>query len=301
MPLHIEQVCAYVKDFARTNYPLALANLCLEQDAQLNVTAPAPDSYFLGEPNRYTPLQPPALFVNPARTRRFDVNTQHSFDTVLYQEHALELIVLVEDVGEEQLTRVCMRHAQAVDALINEFELEPGVITQHKAVAHVTDIDYGVTYTRTRDNIRMFSKDITLAVLVQHWDQYAQLPLQTQNGTNIVSTTGQRGGILVNASESTLSTTSPTIVLTNTPSAAGNFGLYLYVRVTISATLTMTVAWTDASGAQSLLVVNGAQSVGSYLVSPLYFSAIASSTITVTATAGLANAVTVSASLEALS
>ena len=194
MPLHVEQVAGYIKDFAQLNFPFALGNLYLEHDAEIQLVPPQPDSYFLGEPDRYRPFACPALFVNPARTKR---PQNHTFNSVLYQEHAIELVLLVEDVGEDTLTRACLRYAQALDALLNEFTLEPGVITDYSCLCHVTDIDYGVTYTKTQLDMRVFRRDVTLGVLVQHWDQFTQVPLQTGSGAQITSVTGQPcpGGI----------------------------------------------------------------------------------------------------------
>ena len=303
MPLHIEQVADYIKDFAQTNFAAALGNLYLEHDAEIQLVPPQPDSYFLGEPDRYRPFACPALFVNPVRTRRPRDVGKGGFNTVLYQEHPFELVLLVEAIGEDILTRMCLRYAQALDALINEFTLEPGVITDYSALAHVTDIDYGVTYTKTMQDQRTFRRDVTLALLVQHWDQYTQLPLQTGSGAQITSVVGQActGGVLTSVSDTLLTTTSPTQITVATAASNGNYGVYGYLRIASACNLTITVSWMDGSGPQSSDVVNGTQTGGgSYMLSTFFINAIAGTAITVTATTDTPNVVTVSSTIESL-
>ncbi|MEM3859848.1 MAG: hypothetical protein QW478_10665 [Candidatus Micrarchaeaceae archaeon] len=123
------------------------------------------------------------------------------------------------------------------------------------------------------------------------------------NGTNwvnqevVVSVTDQ-----AKTSELELTSTSATTVATYTPSASGNFVLFVYARVvTAATTLTLTASWTDAAGAQTYTWLNAvSEPVGSYTFLPLFINSTASA-ITITATAGTANQVYCSANIVSLS
>ncbi|MEM3264664.1 MAG: hypothetical protein QXH07_01790 [Thermoplasmata archaeon] len=123
------------------------------------------------------------------------------------------------------------------------------------------------------------------------------------NGTNwvnqpvVVSVTDQ-----ANAKEVELTSTTATTIATFTPSAAGNFMIMVYARVvTAATTLTLTASWTDATGAQSYSWISSqSEPVGSYVFLPLFINSAASAAITVTATAGTANQVYVSANIISL-
>lgn len=105
-----------------------------------------------------------------------------------------------------------------------------------------------------------------------------------------------------NASETLLSTTGATDVISFTPAAAGNFMAMIYYRVVTGATnLTINVTYTDQTGAQTAIVVPAAQSqaINSYIMAPVFFNATAA-VVKVTATAGTANQIYVSASVVGL-
>lgn len=112
---------------------------------------------------------------------------------------------------------------------------------------------------------------------------------------------GGGSGTIVDTVDVQLTTTSPTTVLSYTPSMADNFVAYIYYRViTATTTLSIIITWTDSTGSQSYsLVPSSSQIVGSYNVVPIYFDSTAS-TITITATAGTSNQVYVSGSLVSL-
>lgn len=121
------------------------------------------------------------------------------------------------------------------------------------------------------------------------------------NGTNWVNAPiSVTVSAQANASDTELTTTSATTIATFTPSAQGNFMVMTYYRViTAATTVTLSVAWTDGSGGlgQKVIVVNGtSQGVGSYTNLPIYLNSTATA-ITVSATAGTANQVYVSASI----
>lgn len=106
-------------------------------------------------------------------------------------------------------------------------------------------------------------------------------------------------GARANASDTQLTTTSPTAIATLTPAAQGNHVVYLYYRVVTGATVvTLTLTYTDGSGAQTQIVVNAVSTgTGSYPLAPIFINATAAA-ITVTATAGTANQLFVSANIQ---
>jgi hypothetical protein len=105
--------------------------------------------------------------------------------------------------------------------------------------------------------------------------------------------------LVASAKETKLTTTGATNVINYTTVAAGNYAVNVYFRVVTGATVvTLTYVWTDVTGAQSYTYLSAvSESTGSYTMQPLFFNATNSSAIQVTATAGTANQVYVSASV----
>jgi len=102
-----------------------------------------------------------------------------------------------------------------------------------------------------------------------------------------------------NSSDFQLTTTSATDVVSFTPSSSGNYVVYVFYRVATTTTnVTINVTWTDGAGTSTSVVVPTATStvVGSYNTAPVYINATAAA-IKVTATAGTANNLYVSASI----
>lgn len=110
------------------------------------------------------------------------------------------------------------------------------------------------------------------------------------------------GPTIIDSSNVLLTTTSPTTIVNYTPANSGDFTVYVYYRViTAPTTLSITLSWTDDSGAQTMTVVpSSSQSVGVESVAPIYITADAYA-ISVSATAGTSNQVYVSGSILALS
>jgi hypothetical protein len=104
-----------------------------------------------------------------------------------------------------------------------------------------------------------------------------------------------------NASETELATTGATPIVSYAVPVlgAGNYSLLVYFRVTTASTVvTITASWTDQTGAQTYTWVSAvSEPVGSYTCLPIFINSAASNTITVTATAGTANQVYVSAAI----
>lgn len=103
-----------------------------------------------------------------------------------------------------------------------------------------------------------------------------------------------------NASDTLLTNTSPTDVLDYTTIAAGNFLVAVYLRVVTGTTnVTVNCTYTDQTGAQTQVLVPAATPtvVGSYPIVPVYINAANATSIKVTATAGTANQLYVSATI----
>ena len=102
---------------------------------------------------------------------------------------------------------------------------------------------------------------------------------------------------LATARETALGT--GTTIVTYTPAASGNFLVAIYFRViTATTNVTLTVTWTDATGAQTLTLLSTvAETVGSYTLTSFMVDDIATDAITVTGTAGTASQVYASGSI----
>ena len=103
---------------------------------------------------------------------------------------------------------------------------------------------------------------------------------------------------LSSANEVHLTSTAATTVTTYTPAAAGNFEIGIYFRVVTGTTaVTITVTWTDTTGAQTLTLLNAVnEAVGSYSLTKFMIAATAAA-ITVTMTSGTSNNIYASASI----
>ena len=119
--------------------------------------------------------------------------------------------------------------------------------------------------------------------------------------TNSITVTGSPVALVRgNASETQLTGTSATDILDYTTAAAGNFMVACYYRVVTGTTnVGIDLTFTDQTGAQTQVLVPAATStaVGSYSITPVYINAANATHIKVTATAGTANRVYVSATI----
>lgn len=113
------------------------------------------------------------------------------------------------------------------------------------------------------------------------------------------SITPAKGIHNASVSESLLTTTSTTTIATYTPSTSGNFLIGTSVRViTAATTITLTINWTDATGAQTDTRINALSlATGTHDVPLKFINAVAGNSITVKATAGTANQSYISASI----
>ncbi len=103
---------------------------------------------------------------------------------------------------------------------------------------------------------------------------------------------------LATAKEIAVGTGSTTIV-TLAPATAGNYHIGIYFRViTATTNVTITVTWTDVTGAQTLTLLSVvAETVGSYTLTDFMIDSVITSAITVSMTAGTVSRVLASASI----
>ena len=128
--------------------------------------------------------------------------------------------------------------------------------------------------------------------------------LQTFNGGitgsgNLGAFTAGTGITPENVIEAEVTGTVAQTIASFTPTASGNFIVFVYFRVTTAATtVTLAISWADVTGAQSNTVVSAvSEPVGSYTIAPLYINATTAAAIAVSCTAGTANQVYVSGTI----
>lgn len=122
------------------------------------------------------------------------------------------------------------------------------------------------------------------------------------NGTKFIAA-NVASGAAANANDFQLTGISATDVVSYTPLSQGNYIIYVFYRVATATTnVGINVTWTDNTGASTSVLVPAVTStdVGSYNLTPVYINAL-TSPIKVTATAGTANNLYVSASIIGIS
>jgi hypothetical protein len=119
--------------------------------------------------------------------------------------------------------------------------------------------------------------------------------LYISNGTawNPVTASG------TDAIEVYLTSTTATTVASFTPTANGNFVVYVYFRVKTAATnVTVTVTYNDVGGAvTNTLLPTQSEAIGSWSLVPLFINAVSGTAIVVSVTAGTVNQVYASSSV----
>lgn len=97
-----------------------------------------------------------------------------------------------------------------------------------------------------------------------------------------------------------LTTSALVTVLTVHVNEATNFEVYAYAQMTAAADLAVYCTYADGSEARSVLLLDGAQPVGSLTALPLTIAAAPGTPVLVTAQAGTANVAQVSATIKRL-
>lgn len=295
----IEQLTDALISQVQGNFAAQLVTVLNEQGTDVQIWPPQLDSYFIGEPHRYRSYECPALFVTTDRTTTPGVASGTGWNQDEFQHHSMRLIAVIEGQTENELMRGCWRVAEVLKACLHDQELFVPNVSVRTCKAFVTAIDYGVFWTRAESAARPFRRDISLMLLVKHWDRF--LPMATSPGGD-GPTTSETSTIVANATDTLLTTTDATQVVNYTTGTdTNNYLVYVYYRVITAATdVTLTLQWTDGTGVQSSTIVTGSQPVGSYTIPATFISAIGGTGIAVTATAGTANQVYVSAAIEEL-
>ncbi|SFB62538.1 hypothetical protein SAMN05216312_12213 [Cohnella sp. OV330] len=114
---------------------------------------------------------------------------------------------------------------------------------------------------------------------------------------NFIQTIGTKAGKLTSVTEIPISS-STGMTIASASVSLGNYQILIYMRVTAVTNINVTVQYTDATGAQTLVVAapQGA-AVQSYTLLPVFIAAAPNSTILVNASSSVANAVKISASI----
>lgn len=95
-----------------------------------------------------------------------------------------------------------------------------------------------------------------------------------------------------------LLTTSSSNIISITPPINGNYCIYIYPRMLLSANLTIEITYTDQGGVQSYYVLNNvAETLGPIRLNPEFINATTSSNIVVSGLTSVANACKVSVSI----
>lgn len=102
------------------------------------------------------------------------------------------------------------------------------------------------------------------------------------------------------ASDVQITGTTAQTIASFTPAAQGNFEVRLYFRVVTGTTnVTATITYADATGAQTLTLLNAqACAVGSYTTVPAFINAVSGTAITVQITSSVANQVYASSNIQ---
>lgn len=292
--LNTEAIAGDILRHLRANFRAQLVDVFARVGAGTALGSVRPESYFIGDPSRFRVYQAPSCFLAIPRTNRpGEAGAGHAPQR--YQEHPALAIWVLEAPGEEELTRLGWRVAEAADACLHDQDVTPGSPEARSTKCFVTGVDYGSTLTR-ESHQRVFRKGVTLEVLVKHWD--LQTPMAP--GTPTVAAHDSCPNVMADVSEFEVTQAStPTAIVELTGQAAGNYVLSLYFRVATGPTsVAITCTWTDQAGPQSMTLTDGTRQVGSYPVMPLYLNLAEGATLLVEATAADASRLFVSLTVE---
>lgn len=104
--------------------------------------------------------------------------------------------------------------------------------------------------------------------------------------------------VRANVSDLQITATTQTTVATYTTTSKANYTAKVYLRLSTPATVTVYVKYTDATGAQTITVLNAEYlPTDSYTFPPYFFNATSGSTVSILVTSTVANVVYVSAAI----
>ena len=170
MAVRVEEVANDVITYVRARFATQLASVATAATTAGLPAYPLPyprnESYLIGEPSRYRVYQAPAVLVVPLRSDRTKDPTPQAEGITDFQVVSMLLVLLIEGRNEEELTRICMRYAQAASESVHNADV--GTSANYTAVVYVNGIDYGVTFTRDQAGQRVFRKDATLELRIHY-------------------------------------------------------------------------------------------------------------------------------------
>lgn len=172
MALHMELVCEDLRSFLQMKLPAQIESVAAEA-ASLGMppcaplSVPQPSQYFIGEESIYRALQPPSVFLIPARAQR--AMGASEFNTVLHQTLRFQIMLLVEGTDHEAVVRACMRLAQAVDNALTDQDVTPVGVGSRSTKARIPTIDLSNVLVAQSGSV--FRGRVFLEVQVLHWDQ----------------------------------------------------------------------------------------------------------------------------------
>lgn len=144
---------------------------------QYPLNTPRNEDYFIHEPDIHNAYVAPAIFVVPSTTDRPGEGRGTEYNALLFQEHKINLVMLVEEIDTERLQRVALRYARALDICLHDQEITPNGINSRTTKCFITGVSYGEIWDTANPDQRTFRKDISVELLVKHWDSFFPMPL----------------------------------------------------------------------------------------------------------------------------
>lgn len=173
MALHIEENLDDLARYMQDRFGSALADVMAKRGTAIQLPAPQPQNYFIGEPSRYRAYNAPAVFLVAESTARPTPGGADEGQAFQKQEHTVMVALLIEEQDEERLSRACYRYAEAADSILEDVDISGANASDPRdwsTKCFITDIDYGVMFTAEQGGQRTFRKDVVLNLLIKHWD-----------------------------------------------------------------------------------------------------------------------------------
>lgn len=285
--VNVEAVADDIVDHLRHTVTPELHRVASRSGLGIPLAPVKANNFFIGDPMRYRGYTAPVCFVAIPRTNRPGEAGAKTYNDVRYQEHPALIMWVLEGNDEELLTRACYRYAEMADACLHDQDITRNTSLTRSTKLFVTGINYGPVYMRGKE--RIFRKDVTIELLVKHWDLIAPMALRDWEP--------ERQPILETVLDvvDQSSTTAPWGYVSP---VAGNYVIYVYFRVSTSATdISISAQWSDSAGGQSAPITTGTHLVGSYNAMPLYIDVAAGTPIAVFASASVPGQLTTSVTI----
>ena len=169
--LNIESVCSDLTLWLRQKFPAQLQTVVARVGTHIPLSPPKHTSYYLGEWNRFTPYELPAVFIIPTRSTLNYLGRDAGANIDKWQ-HQILLDYLVEERTEGSLTSACFRMAEAAYACLHDQDITATGVTSRATKVFVAQVDYGpMIANRAAPEQRFFRKDVFFTLNVLHYDQ----------------------------------------------------------------------------------------------------------------------------------